>query len=84
MRERNETWLLPWGELEVARGRCGYWVVRSEDPSDWLVMFERNSQFPALAWAENMVMLYNMRLERPDFVPPLPPGQRPRSFHPRR
>ena len=70
------------GELAVVEEEGAFFVVRAEDPEDWLVRFEQSRDFPAREWAENMVRLYNMRLSRRSAGPPTPPGTRPASYHP--
>ena len=70
------------GELAVVEEEGAFFVVRAEDPEDWLVRFEQSCDFPAREWAENMVRLYNMRLSRRSAGPPTPPGTRPASYHP--
>ncbi len=70
------------GELAVVEEEGAFFVVRAEDPEDWLVRFEQSRDFPAREWAENMVRVYNMRLSRRSAGPPTPPGSRPASYHP--
>jgi hypothetical protein len=70
------------GELAVVEEEAAFFVVRAEDPEDWLVRFEKSPDFPAREWAENMVRVYNMRLSRRSAGPPTPPGTRPASYHP--
>ena len=70
------------GELAVVEDEAAFFVVRAEDPEDWLVRFEQSRDFPAREWAENMVRVYNMRLSRRSAGPPTPPGTRPASYHP--
>ena len=70
------------GELAVVEEEAAFFVVRAEDPEDWLVRFEPSRDFPAREWAENMVRVYNMRLSRRSADPPTPPGTRPASYHP--
>lgn len=70
------------GELAVVEEEAAFFVVRAEDPEDWLVRFEQSRDFPAREWAENMVRVYNMRLSRRSAGPPTPPGTRPASYHP--
>jgi hypothetical protein len=38
-----------------------YFVVVDDDPEDWLVRFEKSSDFPAREWADNMIRLFNAR-----------------------
>ncbi len=71
------------GRLAVHEEEEAFLVVRAEDPDDWLVRFEKSPDFPAREWAENMVRVYNRRLERRLAGPPTPPGTRPASYHPR-
>ena len=70
------------GKLAVREEKEAFLVVREEDPSDWLARFDKGDDFPARAWAENMVHVYNRRLRRRSAVPPTPPGTRPLSYHP--
>ena len=70
------------GELAVVEEEGAFFVLRAEDPEDWLVRFEQSRDFPAREWAENMVHVYNMRLSRRSAGPPTPPGTRPASYHP--
>ena len=70
------------GELAVVEEEGAFFVVRAEDPEDWLVRFEQSHDFPAREWAENMVRAYNMRLSRRSAGPSTPPGSRPASYHP--
>ena len=70
------------GELAVVEKEAAFFVVRAEDPEDWLVRFEKSGDFPARQWAENMVRLYNRRLSLRSAGPPTPPGIRPDSYHP--
>jgi hypothetical protein len=70
------------GELAVAEEEAAFFVVRAEDPEDWLVRFEKSRDFPAREWAENMVRVYNRRLSHRSAGPPTPPGTRPDSYHP--
>ena len=72
------------GELAVREEAEAFLVVRADDPHDWLVRFEKGGDFPAREWAENMVRVYNRRLERRSAGPPTPPGTRPESYHPGR
>jgi hypothetical protein len=52
------------GPLAVREEEDGFLVVCEEDPEDWLARFEKSPDFPARAWAENMVNVYNRRLKR--------------------
>ena len=70
------------GELAVVEEEAAFFVVRAEDPEDWLVRFEQSRDFPAREWAENMVRVYNMRLSRWSAGPLTSPGTRPASYHP--
>ena len=70
------------GELAVVEEEGAFFVVRAEDPEDWLVRFEKSRDFPAREWAENMVRVYNRRLSHRSAGPPTPPGSRPASYHP--
>ncbi len=58
------------GKLAVREEEAAFFVVRTEDPDDWLVRFEKSPDFPAREWAENMVSVYNRRLSRRSAVPP--------------
>ena len=70
------------GKLAVREEEAAFFVVRAEDPDDWLVRFEKSPDFPAREWAENMVRIYNRRLSKRRAGPPTPPGIRPGSYHP--
>ncbi len=70
------------GRLAVREEEAAFLVVRAEDPDDWLVRFEKSQDFPAREWAENMVHVYNRRLQSRSAGPPTPPGTRPASYHP--
>lgn len=70
------------GRLAVIEEEEAFLVVRAADPNDWLVRFEKSSDFPAREWAENMVCVYNRRLAYRSVGPPTPPGTRPGSYHP--
>jgi len=72
------------GKLAVREERAAFLVVREEDPDDWLARFDKDGGFPAREWAENMVRVFNRRLERRTSGPPTPPGTRPSSHQPRR
>lgn len=50
------------GRLAVREEGAAFFVVREEDPDDWLARFDKGGGFPARAWAENMVEAYNRRL----------------------
>ena len=65
------------GRLAVREEDAAFLVVREEDPDDWLARFEKGGGFPARAWAENMVRIFNRRLERRAAEPPAPPGASP-------
>lgn len=67
--------------LAVVETAGGYLVVRAGDPKDWLVRFDEGDGFPARAWAENMVRIYNAR-HVGRRVDTFPPGARPASYHP--
>ena len=69
-------------ELAVREEEGAFLVVRAGDPEDWLARFERDADFPAREWAENMARVYNRRLVRRSAGPLTPPGTRPKSFHP--
>ena len=70
------------GRLAVREEGGAFFVVREEDPKDWLARFEKDGDFPAREWAENMANVYNRRLTRRPTKPPTPPGTRPASYHP--
>ena len=70
------------GRLAVREEESAFFVVREEDPENWLVRFEKGDGFPARAWAENMVHIFNRRLEHRFGGPPTPPSTRPASYHP--
>lgn len=72
------------GRLAVREEEAAFFVVRAEDPEDWLVRFEKSGDFPAREWAENMVRVFNRRLSLRSAGPPTPPGTRPASYHPDR
>ena len=40
-------------------------VTDAEDEEDWVVRFDKGDEFPAREWADNMVNVYNRRLESP-------------------
>ncbi len=66
------------GELAVVEEEAAFFVVRAEDPEDWLVRFEKSRDFPAREWAENMVRVYNRRLLKRRAGPPTLPGLAPK------
>ena len=70
------------GKLAVVEEEAAFYVVRADDPDDWLVRFEKAPDFPAREWAENMVHVYNRRLSQQSAGPTTPPGTRPGSYHP--
>ena len=70
------------GRLAVREEVGAFFVVREEDPEDWLARFEKHDNFPARVWAENMARVYNRRLEKLSADPPTPPGIRPGGYHP--
>jgi hypothetical protein len=51
------------GRLAVREEASAFLVVREEDPEDWLARFEKADGFPAREWAENMVRVYNRRVD---------------------
>jgi hypothetical protein len=63
--------------LEIVESDDAYLVTEADDPSDWLVSFEKADRFPARAWAENMVSIFNLGGR-----PVTAPGQRPSTYHP--
>ena len=74
---------LPVGDgLAVREEEGAFLVVRAGDSEDWLARFEKEGNFPAREWAENMARVYNRRLVRRSAGPPTPPGTRPASYHP--
>jgi hypothetical protein len=66
------------GGLAVREEEVAFFVVRAEDPDDWLVRFEKAPDFPAREWAENMVRVYNRRLLKRRTGPPTLPGLAPK------
>lgn len=50
------------GRLAVLEEQEAFLVVRVDDPEDWLARFEKDGDFPAREWAENMARVYNRRL----------------------
>jgi hypothetical protein len=70
------------GRLAVVERERAFYVTREADPTDWLVRFEKGSNFKAREWAENMVNVYNRRLASPSAGPPTPPGVQPTSYEP--
>jgi hypothetical protein len=70
------------GRLAVREEEAAFLVVREGDPEDWLARFEKTEGFPARAWAENMVRVYNRRLVLRSSKPPTPPGTSLASHHP--
>ena len=61
------------GRLAVREEETAFLVVREEDPDDWLARFEKDGDFPAREWAENMARVFNRRLEqRGSGGPPTP------------
>lgn len=72
------------GRLSVHEKETAFLVVREEDPDDWLARFEKDGDFPAREWAENMANVYNRRLARRSTGPPTPPGTSPAGYHPHR
>ena len=72
----------PRGRLAVREKEDAFLVVREEDPDDWLARFDKGGDFPAREWADNMVRVFNRRLERRASGPPTPPGARPGDYHP--
>ena len=70
------------GRLTVREEETAFLVVREADPDDWLARFEKDGNFPAREWAENMANVYNRRLACRCTRSPTPPGTRPASYHP--
>ena len=56
--------------LEVVETETAYLVTEAGDPDDWLVSFGKAPAFPAAAWAEGMVRIFNAGRR-----PTLPPGR---------
>ena len=67
------------GRLSVREEETAFLVVWEEDPEDWLARFEKEGDFPAREWAENMADVYNRRRST---EPPTPAGTRLASYHP--
>jgi hypothetical protein len=70
------------GRLSVREEETAFLVVREDDPDDWLARFEKDGEFPAREWAENMADVYNRRLAPRSTGPPAPVGTRPAGYHP--
>ena len=70
------------GKLAIVEKETAFFVVREDDLDDWLVRFKKSPDFRASEWAENMVRVYNRRLERRSASPPTPPGVQPASYEP--
>jgi hypothetical protein len=51
------------GRLAVVEEADRVFVVREDDPNDWLCAFAKAGDFPAARWARNMARTYNERLE---------------------
>ena len=60
------------GKLAVREEDEAFLVVREEVPGDWLARFDQGDGFPARAWAEKLVRVYNRRLGRRSAAPPTP------------
>ena len=69
------------GRLAVREEESAFFVVREEDPEDWLVRFEKGDGFPARAWAESMVHVFNRRA-RGRSVAPSDPARRAAYYLP--
>ena len=82
MRLDRETGEAMDGRLAVREEEGAFLVVRVGDTEDWLARFDKDEDFPAREWAENMVSVYNRRLARRSAGPPTPPGARLKSYHP--
>ena len=54
------------GPLAVSEDADACHVVDAADDEDWVVRFDKSEDFPAREWADNMVNVYNTRLEAPD------------------
>lgn len=70
------------GRLTVVEKDKAFFVTLEDDPSDWLVRFEKDAGFGAREWAENMADVYNRRFSCSSISPPLPPGVQPSSYDP--
>jgi hypothetical protein len=70
------------GSLSVREEETAFLVVWEDDPDDWLARFEKDGEFPAREWAENMADVYNRRLAPRSTGPPAPVGTRPAGYHP--
>lgn len=66
------------GRLAVREEDDAFLVVREGDPDDWLARFEKGDGFPARAWAENMVRVFNGRLSGCLSGPPGAAGRSPK------
>ena len=53
------------GPLAVSEDAEKCLVVDAADEEDWVVRFDKSDAFPARAWADNMVNVYNLRLRSP-------------------
>ena len=62
------------GRLAVREEETAFLVVREEDPDDWLARFEKDGDFPAREWAENMARVFNRRVEKRGYGGPPPPS----------
>jgi hypothetical protein len=56
--------------LMVVEEEADVRVSWASDADDWLVRFEKSSDFPAYDWASRMVQLYNLRQEQRTKVEP--------------
>lgn len=54
------------GPLAVSEDSDACRVVDAADDEDWVVRFDKSDDFPAREWADNMVNVYNTRLQSPD------------------
>lgn len=52
-------------ELTVIETETALFVASATDPTDWVACFQKNLEFPARAWAEQMAYLHNRRLAAP-------------------
>jgi hypothetical protein len=70
------------GRLAVVEKEMAFFVVRKDDLDDWLVRFEKSQDFKAREWAENMVRVYNRRLEHRSAGLLYPAGVQPARYQP--
>lgn len=70
------------GRLAVLEEQDAFVVVQQGNPEDWLARFEKVPGFPAREWAENMVRVYNRRVDPSSDDLVSTPGTQPVSYHP--